>query len=154
MTGIFKMSVTDVKHFKRPESVLVVIYTRNCEVLLIRRCTPPLGWWQSVTGSLAWGESPRQAASREVFEETGLNVDAQLVETGVVNEFDIVPENRHLYGKDVTQNKEFVFFAQLPAALEVNLNSAEHDCAIWLPASEAAAKTQSYTNRAAILSLC
>ncbi|MGD8932832.1 MAG: NUDIX domain-containing protein, partial [Chromatiales bacterium] len=49
--------------YKRPESVLVVVYTAGGEVLLLRR-TRPRDFWQSVTGSLHWGESPRQAARR------------------------------------------------------------------------------------------
>ena len=43
-------SVRD-KRFKRPESILVVIYTRHGDVLLMER-TRPAGFWQSVTGSL------------------------------------------------------------------------------------------------------
>jgi hypothetical protein len=36
--------------FKVPESVLVVIHTRELDVLLIERADAP-GYWQSVTGS-------------------------------------------------------------------------------------------------------
>jgi len=59
------------KSCKRPESVLVVVYTRAGEVLMLRR-TSPRGFWQSVTGSLEWGELPAHAAARELYEETGL----------------------------------------------------------------------------------
>ena len=40
-------------------------------MLLLER-TRPRGFWQSVTGSLEWGEGAMAAARREVFEETGL----------------------------------------------------------------------------------
>jgi len=56
--------------YKRPESVLVVIHTPRGEVLLLRR-RQPADFWQSVTGSLEWGESTAQAARRELAEETG-----------------------------------------------------------------------------------
>ncbi|MCW8948496.1 MAG: NUDIX domain-containing protein, partial [Sedimenticola sp.] len=44
-----------IERYKRPESVLVVIYTDQGEVLMLNR-TRPKGFWQSVTGSLKWGE--------------------------------------------------------------------------------------------------
>ena len=50
--------MTTDRRFKRPESVLVVIYTRSRECLLLER-TQPSGFWQSVTGSLRWGETAR-----------------------------------------------------------------------------------------------
>ena len=54
------------KKFKRPESVLVVVYTRTGKVLLLKRADDP-DFWQSVTGSLLWEETePRQAAAREL----------------------------------------------------------------------------------------
>ena len=54
---------------KRPESVLVVVYSADSQVLMLRRHEPPT-FWQSVTGSLEWGEQPEQAARRELVEET------------------------------------------------------------------------------------
>ena len=61
---------------KRPESVLIIVSTLNAEVLLLRRRRPP-GLWQSVTGSLEWGEGPRSAAQRELHEETGIVADPE-----------------------------------------------------------------------------
>jgi dATP pyrophosphohydrolase len=42
--------VSELPHFKIPESVLVVIYTPERDVLLLERTDNP-GFWQSVTGS-------------------------------------------------------------------------------------------------------
>ena len=58
--------------FRRPESVLVVIHTPRRECLLMERVFPR-GFWQSVTGTLRWRETPAAAAVREVREETGLD---------------------------------------------------------------------------------
>ena len=71
---------------KRPESVLVLIYTLSAEVLLLER-RQPAGFWQSVTGSLAWKETPGEAAIREVEEETGLLVPDQLVDCDYSNSY-------------------------------------------------------------------
>lgn len=139
--------------FKRPESVLVVVHTLQREVLLLQRVMPPVGLWQSVTGSLEWDEEPLQAARREVYEETGGAVKEDPVPTGVINRFDIVPEGLHLYPPGTTQNTEHVFTLALPERIAVRVNPAEHGAFVWLPAAEAAEKTGSWTNREAILRL-
>ena len=63
--------------FKRPESVLVVIYTQAGDALLLQRVRP--AWpefWQSVTGRWHWAEQvPRDAARRELHEETGIQME-------------------------------------------------------------------------------
>ena len=59
-------------NYKRPESVLVLVYTTTGYVLVLRRIKPE-NFWQSVTGSLEWGEQAFDAAVRELKEETGLD---------------------------------------------------------------------------------
>ena len=56
-------------HYKIPTSSLVVIYTKQLDILLLSRCDKK-NFWQSVTGSLEKNESPFEAAKREVLEET------------------------------------------------------------------------------------
>jgi dATP pyrophosphohydrolase len=138
------------EQFKRPESILVVIYTQAGEVLLMERTQPP-GYWQSVTGSLRWDEQePRVAALREVREETGLVVDELLVDSGYQNRFEILPAWRHLFAPDVDSNVEHVFRVELPEQAAVTLNPEEHSQYSWLPAKVAALQASSYTNQAAI----
>ena len=134
--------------YKRPESVLVVIYSKDARFLMLERASPR-GFWQSVTGSLREGETALQAARRELAEETG--IVAEPVATGVTNTFPILPEWRPRYAPDVTHNHESVFVLQLDAPREVVLNPAEHVRQVWLPRAEAAARASSWTNRDAIL---
>ena len=56
---------------KIPVSVLVLLHDDGGNVLLLER-KDRAGFWQSVTGSLELGETPFQAALREVKEETGI----------------------------------------------------------------------------------
>jgi dATP pyrophosphohydrolase len=141
----------DRTQYKRPESVLIVVYTDNAEVLLLRRLKAPAGVWQSVTGGLRWDETPGQAARREVFEETGL--DAQPVATGIVNTFEIVPAARPRYAPGVRENTEHVFRLRLAAPYPVRLDAREHSDYCWLAAGQAAGRVWSWTNRRAIAAL-
>jgi len=138
--------------FKRPESVLVVIYTEDSEVLCLRRCKP-LDFWQSVTGSLKEGETSQQAAHREVLEETGLQADLGLIDSGMVNHYPIHLAWRAKFAPDVKENTEHVFSLCLPAITTIRLDPKEHKEYRWLPPVEAAALASSRTDREAILKL-
>lgn len=138
--------------FKRPESVLVVVHTGDGQVLqLLRR--EPQDFWQSVTGSLAPGESPLRAALREVREETGLDAGAGLTDTGVINRYPIHPAWRDRYALSVHENTEYVFSLLLPEIVDIRLSPAEHSGYRWLPREAAAGLAASATDRVAILAL-
>jgi dATP pyrophosphohydrolase len=136
------------RELKRPESVLVVIYTRALECLLLERVRPA-GFWQSVTGSLRWGETPAECAAREVREETGLDA-AGLHDADVHNRFPILPEWRARYGDGVDSNLEHLWYLELPARREIVLAPREHVGYAWLPLEEAIRKVSSWTNREAL----
>jgi dATP pyrophosphohydrolase len=140
------------KKFKRPESVLVVVYAVTGKVLLLRRADDR-DFWQSVTGSLSWEETePRQAAIRELREETGLEARG-LQDAGLTHRYTILPQWRHRYAPEVNENTEYVYFLALPAEKVITLNAAEHMEYGWYSFDEAAAKVFSWTNREAILEL-
>jgi dATP pyrophosphohydrolase len=134
--------------WKRPESVLVVVYTLAGEVLLLERVLPG-GYWQSVTGSLHWEEAAQEAAARELAEETGLR-GYPLFDCNDINRFSIHPAWRDRYAPDVTENIEHVFTLQLPGHVDITLNAAEHCRYAWLPRDAAMARASSDTNQAAI----
>lgn len=138
--------------FKRPESVLVVVHTRAGEVLLLERVSPR-GWWQSVTGSLEPGETPRQAAVRELAEETGLAAEG-LVDLGLVQRFPILPQWQDRFAPGTRENLEHAFALGLAARIGIRLNLAEHLRHIWLPRAAALSRATSHTDRAAIERAC
>ena len=97
--------------YKIPESVLVVIYTKDLQVLLMERADK-LDYWQSVTGSKDFPEEALAAtAMREVQEETGIVVSAEagavplsnLHYWDVANVYEIYPVWRHRYAHGVTK---------------------------------------------------
>jgi dATP pyrophosphohydrolase len=140
--------------YKIPRSVLVVIHTPDLQVLMMERAAWQ-GFWQSVTGSLAHeAESFRDAAIREVREETGLDATrCDLRDWNVENRFEIFKKHSSRYAAGVTHNLEHVFSLSVPRPLPVTLDPAEHLSFKWLPYREAAALTISWTNRDAILAL-
>ncbi len=136
---------------KLPVSVLVVIHTRELEVLLLERASHP-GYWQSVTGSLERPDEPLEAAAaREVREETGIEVSAgRLQRRPLASTFEIYAQWRHRFAPGVTHNTEHLFTLELAARSPVTLAPGEHIAFAWLPLREAAAKCFSWTNRDAI----
>ncbi|MCW8906745.1 MAG: dihydroneopterin triphosphate diphosphatase [Sedimenticola sp.] len=140
------------KRFKRPESVLVVVYTDRGEVLMLNR-TRPKGFWQSVTGSLRWGESARQAAERELHEETGLRFAGRLLDAQHTERFPILPAWRGRFAPSSHYNREHLFYLRLPCRRTIRLNPREHSELRWLPIGQAARLASSWTNRDAILRL-
>lgn len=116
------------------------------------------GFWQSVTGSLDRSdEDLAQAATREVFEETGIAVD-QLPADALRNlnhqiEYEIYPEWRFRYAPGVTRNTEHWFALQVPENTSIQLSPREHVAYEWLPFAEAAQKCFSPSNGEAILKL-
>ena len=131
--------------FRRPESVLVIVYTVEFECLLLER-VEPAGFWQSVTGTLGWDETPAETAAREVREETGLEPTG-IRDAAVTRRFPILPEWRSRYAADVHENTEHLWYLELPERKPVTLNPAEHRAHRWLPLDYAIEAATSWTNR-------
>ena len=145
---------------KIPESVLVVMYTPQLDVLLLQRADAQgrsSGFWQSVTGSKDHASEPLvHTAAREVQEETGIDALAPghvLTDWQLENVYDIYPEWRHRYAPGVVFNTERVFGLALPGRLAVVLSPREHTAWKWLPWTEAAHQCTSASNAEAVLLL-
>jgi len=62
-------------YFIDPKVAAAVLVEKDGRVLLVRRANEPFrGLWTLPAGFVNGGEDPAQAAARECFEETGLNV--------------------------------------------------------------------------------
>ncbi|MEO3988282.1 dihydroneopterin triphosphate diphosphatase [Pseudocitrobacter cyperus] len=137
--------------FKRPVSILVVIYAEDTKrVLMLQRRDDP-DFWQSVTGSVEEGETASQAAAREVKEEVSVDVFAErlnLMDCQRTVEFEIFSHLRHRYAPGVMRNTESWFCLALPHEREVVFT--EHLTYRWVDAVDAAALTKSWSNRQAI----
>ena len=132
--------------FKTPISALVLIHTNDLQVLIMERADK-VGYWQSVTGSLEAGETPKQAAQREVLEETGLDANLyDLQDWQCSNIYEIYPHWRHRYAPDVVENVEHLFGLELPQALPITLAPDEHTRYEWVDWREAANRVFSWTN--------
>lgn len=124
----------------------MLIHTADLKVLIMERADKP-GYWQSVTGSIEANETPRDAAIREVSEETGLDALAYDFEDWQIsNVYEIYPHWRHRYAPGVTENREHLFGLMLPDMLPVTLAPDEHTRYEWVDWREAAKRVFSWTN--------
>lgn len=140
-----------MQHFRRPESVLIVIHTEGGEFLLLERRRPP-GFWQSVTGSLEWGEPADTAARREVIEETGIT-QGVLVNLQWTQVYEIMPAFGKVYAPGITRNLEHAFSLRLAQRVPVTLSDSEHVQFRWASALDALETVSSSTNRNVIAEL-
>ena len=136
---------------KIPISVLVLIYTKNKDVLILKKNNGK-DMWQSVTGSINDGESVDDAAKREVYEETGLNAD-NIINCNKQYIFEIYEMWRYKYDDNVTHNTEHVFLLELDERKDIVIDKEEHVSYEWTSRVKAAEKVFSHTNRQAIFDL-
>ena len=141
-------SEQNAKPLKRPESVLVVVFTLEQEILLLQRADDET-FWQSVTGSLEVAEEPADAALRELVEETGIS-NVTLIDCNYSDSFSIRPQWRHRYPVGTTRNLEHVFLAQLPTRCDVTIEAREHLDFRWVSIAQAIDELWSATNQRAL----
>lgn len=131
--------------------MLVVIYAKDTNrVLMLQRKDDPT-FWQSVTGSIEAEEKPIEAAKREIKEETGLQISSQkqlLVDCNQQIEFEIFPHFRYKYAPNITHCIEHWFLLPLESEQEPILS--EHLAYRWVSAEEAINMTKSPNNADAI----
>lgn len=128
------------------------MYTDGGDILLLRR-QAPFEFWQSVTGSLDPGESSQDAASRELFEETGFAAEGELIDRQYSRIFTIDPRWRKRYATGVTENKEHEWHYRLGDTADISLDDSEHSTYRWTAIDEAIDAVWSSTNKEALVAL-
>ena len=143
--------MTDDRPYKRPESVLVVVYTGTGKVLLLRRADHP-EFWQSITGSMEWTDAtPVDTAVRELREETGIQATApQLRDWHIQQRYVLFPQWRHKYAPEISENTEHFFSLELAQEISIVVSPSEHCEYLWVPFGQALEQVFSWTNRDAL----
>ena len=121
-----------------PFNVLVYLFRAGAdgvlEYALLKRADE--GWWQGVSGGGEAGESPLQAARREVAEETGIPTTAEFIALDSVEPIPApVFRDSPAWGEHMYVIPQYGFGCRAPDSTIVL--SREHDEFRWLPYDEA-----------------
>ena len=137
--------------YKNNQSVLVVIYAKDTNrVLMLQRQDDP-DFWQSVTGTIESGETPKNTAVRELWEEVRLDISENstaLFDCKESIEFEIFPHFRYKYAPNVTHCREHWFLLAMEQEFEPVLS--EHLAYQWVSPEQAIQMTKSSNNAEAI----
>ena len=137
--------------YKNNQSVLVVIYAKDTNrVLMLQRQDDP-DFWQSVTGTIESGETPKNTAIRELWEEVRLDISENstaLFDCKESIEFEIFPHFRYKYAPNVTHCREHWFLLAMEQEFEPVLS--EHLAYQWVFPEQAIQMTKSSNNAEAI----
>jgi lipoyl(octanoyl) transferase len=127
----------DRRREDRPVDLHTVSVTATGEdgrVLLLLRRPDRGGFWQQVTGRVEPGESPAEAARRELREETGLDLPVEPL--GYRHAFALDPSLLGRPAGDLRTAAETAFAARVPPGAEPRL-SGEHVAMEWVVPAEA-----------------
>jgi lipoyl(octanoyl) transferase len=116
-------------------NVQVVVLREDGKVLVMRRTMERGGFWQTVTGRMERGETPAEAAARELGEETGATTPVQPL--GYEHDFPLDPGITRRQLKTVKWAREYAFWTRVPASFDCRRAPREHDRHEWLTPVEA-----------------
>ena len=137
--------------YKNNQSVLVVIYAKSTNHVLMLQRQDDSTFWQSVTGTIESGETPKNTAIRELWEEVRLEISensSALFDCKESIEFEIFPHFRYKYAPNVTQCHEHWFLLAVEQEFEPILS--EHLAYQWVSPEQAIQMTKSSNNAEAI----
>ena len=137
--------------YKNNQSVLVVIYAKDTNRVLMLQRQDDTDFWQSVTGTIESGETPKKTAIRELWEEVRLEISENstvLFDCKESIEFEIFPHFRYKYAPNVTHCREHWFLLAMEQEFEPVLS--EHLAYRWVSPEQAIQMTKSSNNAEAI----
>jgi 8-oxo-dGTP pyrophosphatase MutT (NUDIX family) len=121
----------------RGDQEIVVVVRRQGELLVMRRAPERLGYWSLVAGGLEPDESPREAAQRELLEETALKAEVRQLPIALsYSLLDDPPAIRARYGPGIERVTVHAFVTDAPDGWEPALD-AEHDLYRWCALEQA-----------------
>lgn len=108
-------------HYENPAVTAFALIERDWRYLVLQRSQEPyLGRWELPGGFVEQGETPAEGVRREIFEETGLRIEAP----------SIIGAYTSRYGDDGKWTVDVAFHCQaLPGELSL---SAESSHAAWV----------------------
>jgi dihydroneopterin triphosphate diphosphatase len=122
-----------------PHEIMVFV-RRGEEVLVLHRTPRHEAYWHVVAGALEAGETPREAALRELREEVALGADETLLDLDRRFRYPLAGESEAVRFRFDPSVREIVvdcFVAKAPPHWEPELND-EHDEYRWCTVDEAA----------------
>ena len=129
----------------------MVIYAKDTNrVLMLQRQDDP-DFWQSVTGTIESGETPKKTAIRELWEEVRLEISENstaFFDCKESIEFEIFPHFRYKYAPNVMYCREHWFLLAMEQEFEPILS--EHLAYQWVSPEQAIQMTKSSNNAEAI----
>jgi 8-oxo-dGTP pyrophosphatase MutT (NUDIX family) len=127
----------------REAEVAIFVTRRGRSEILIAHRSPPQGsYWHTIAGGIEPGETPPEAAARELAEETGLR-GVQLHSSGDVVEYayslsEEPPDRSGLYPQALVEVRVHCFVVDAPDDWEPTLDW-EHDGLRWCAPEDAVA---------------
>ena len=135
---------------RAPYQVLIIVFRKTdkaLEYLLLKRAD--LGVWQWVAGGGETGESPKEAAERELFEETGIRAQ-ELISLDSETRIPVIDVTGDFtWGHEVLVIPEHAFAYEVSCSTPVSL-SDEHIALEWLNYDDAMRRLNWDSNRTAL----
>ncbi|WP_338109506.1 NUDIX hydrolase [Pseudomaricurvus alkylphenolicus] len=89
--------------YQNPKILVACIATWQDKLLLIKRgIEPAKGLWSVPAGFMECGETPEEAAARELYEETGARIDVQSLKLYIVGSLPAINEVYLVYRGELT----------------------------------------------------
>ncbi len=113
--------------FNYSHEVVAMLLEVNGELLMLHYADPFRPFWTAPGGKAEKGETPRQACLRELFEETGIDLDPTEKIIALETLYVQLPKVCYIY---------YPFFLRLESRPNVTL-SKEHTAYVWVTPEEA-----------------